>query len=100
MRCFFMMGEKPDLDRLRAFLAAQRQSDGGYGPNPGAAADPGSTYFCSIMLYWARKLDGEPAITETAGFVPLFDGQTLDGWEGDTRSGRPRTARSSATRRG
>lgn len=84
MRCLYMLGEKPDLDRLRSFLASHRQSDGGYGPKPGAAADPGSSYFCSIMLYWARKLDGEPAITETVGFVPLFNGQTLDGWEGNT----------------
>ena len=84
MRCLFIMGEKPDLDRLRSFVGSRRQSDGGYGPNPGAAADPGSTYFCSIMLHWARKLDGEPSITETVGFVPLFDGQTLDGWEGNT----------------
>ncbi len=84
MRCLFMLGEKPDLDRLRGFIAARRQSDGGYAANPGAAAEPGSTYFCSIMLDWARKLDGEPSITETVGFVPLFDGQTLDGWEGDT----------------
>ncbi len=84
MRCLFMLGEKPDLDRLRGFIGARRQSDGGYGPNPGAAADPGSTYLCSIMLHWARKLDGEPSITETIGFVPIFDGQSLDGWEGDT----------------
>ncbi|HEY2154663.1 MAG TPA: family 16 glycoside hydrolase [Isosphaeraceae bacterium] len=84
MRCLFMLGEKPDLDRLRGFLGSRRQSDGGYGLNPGAVADPGSTYFCSIMLHWARKLDGEPSITETIGFIPIFDGQTLDGWEGET----------------
>ncbi len=83
MRCFYMLGEKPDLDRLRGFIAARHQSDGGFGPNPGAPAEPGSTYFCSIMLHWSRLLDGEPSITETVGFVPLFDGQSLDGWEGD-----------------
>jgi acetyl esterase/lipase/prenyltransferase beta subunit len=84
MRCLYMLGEKPDLARLRGLIASRRQSDGGYGPNPGAAADLGSTYFCSIMLHWARLLDGEPSITETVGFVPLFDGQSLDGWEGNT----------------
>jgi len=84
MRAFFMMKEKPDLARLRGYLARHRQSDGGYGPNPGAAADPGATYSCSIMGYWARLLDGEPAIVETAGFAPLFNGKDLDGWEGDS----------------
>ena len=84
MRAFFMMKEKPDLARLRGFIAARRQSDGGYAPNPGGPADLGSTYSCSIMSYWARLLDGEPAIVETAGFVPLFNGKDLAGWEGDS----------------
>ena len=53
-------------------------------PKPGGVADLGGTYFCSIMSYWARQLDGEPAIVETAGFVPLFNGKDLDGWEGDS----------------
>jgi predicted esterase len=83
MRCFYMMGEPPDLERLRGFLARHRQSDGGYRSTLGGAADLGGTYSCSIMLHWARRLEGEPSIIETVGFVPLFDGQTLDGWEGD-----------------
>ena len=78
MRAFFMMKEKPDLGRLRGYIARHRQSDGGYAPTPGGAADLGGTYSCSIMRYWARQLDGEPAIVETAGFVPLFNGKDLD----------------------
>jgi dienelactone hydrolase len=84
MRAFFMLKEKPDLGRLRAYIAKYRQSDGGYAPTPGGVADVGATYFCSIMSYWARQLDGEPAIVETAGFVPLFNGKDLTGWEGDS----------------
>ncbi len=83
MRCFFMLKEKPDLDRLRGYLARHRQSDGGYGPTPGAPSSPGGTYTCSIMGHWARLLDGEPALVETAGFVPLFNGKDLAGWEGE-----------------
>lgn len=83
MRAFFMLKEKPDLARLRAFIAPRRQSDGGYAAKPGGAADPSSTYTSSIMLMWARLLDGEPAVVETAGFVPMFNGKDLDGWEGD-----------------
>jgi predicted esterase len=84
MRCFFMMKEKPDLARLKGYLTSFRQTDGGYAPGPGAASDLGTTYFCSIMNHWARRLDGEPAIVETAGFVPLFNGKDLTGWEGDS----------------
>ncbi len=84
MRAFFMMKEKPDLARLRGYLAKHRQSDGGYAPTPGGVADIGGTYFCSIMSYWARQLEGEPVSVETAGFAPLFNGKDLNGWEGDT----------------
>jgi acetyl esterase/lipase len=84
MRCFAMLKEKPDLARLRGWIAKHRQSDGGYSSAPGGAADSGGTYTCLIMLYWARLLDGEPAITETIGFTPLFNGKDLYGWEGDT----------------
>jgi len=84
MRAFFMMKEKPDIVKLRGFLASHRNSDGGFGPKPGAPSDLSGTYFCSIMGYWARLLDGEPAILETAGFTPLFNGKDLSGWEGDS----------------
>jgi acetyl esterase/lipase/prenyltransferase beta subunit len=83
MRCFYMLGEKPDLDRLRGYIARHRQSDGGSAGAPGGAADGGGTYTCSIMLHWARRLEGEPSIIETAGMIPLFDGHTLEGWDGD-----------------
>jgi dienelactone hydrolase/prenyltransferase beta subunit len=84
MRAFYMLKEKPDLDRLLAYVAKHRQSDGGYGPAPGKPADLGSTYTAMIMTRWARQLSGEPPVVETAGFIPLFNGKDLTGWEGDT----------------
>lgn len=83
MRCFFMLKEKPDLDRLAGFLARHRQSDGGFAPGPGKPSDLGSTYTASIMRYWSRQLGGEPALVESAGFAPLFNGHDLTGWQGD-----------------
>ena len=78
-----MMGEPPDLERLRSFLARHRQSDGGYRSTLGGAADLGGTYSCSIMLHWARRLGKvSHRSSNTVGFV-LFGGRALDGWEGD-----------------
>jgi acetyl esterase/lipase len=84
MRCFFMLKEAPDLEKLRGFIARCRQSDGGYATRPGLEADPGGTYYATTILRWVRLLGGEPALVETTGFVPLFDGKDLNGWEGDT----------------
>jgi acetyl esterase/lipase len=84
MRLFFMLKEKPDLERLRQYLSKHRASDGGYAPALGQAESPGGTYFCAIMNLWARQLDGEPTLFETAGFVPLTSGKDLTGWEGDS----------------
>jgi poly(3-hydroxybutyrate) depolymerase/prenyltransferase beta subunit len=83
MRCFYMLGEKPDIDRLLAYVARHRQTDGGYGPAPGKPSDLGSTYFALIMIRWARQLRGEPPLVETAGFQPLSGGSDLARWEGD-----------------
>ena len=84
MRFFFMTKEKPDLDRLVKFVGRCRHSDGDYGPRPDAEATLGGTYFATIILHWARRLNGEPAFPETAGFQSLFNGKDLTGWDGDT----------------
>ncbi len=84
VRGFFMMREKPDLSKLLGFIARHRNADGGYGTEPGGASSLSGTYYATIMIRWSRILRGEPALVETAGFVPLFDGKSLDGWEGDT----------------
>jgi len=83
MRFFFMSKKAPDLDRLSRFVARCRHEDGSYGVRPG---DPtgGGTYFATILSHWARVLNSEPALLETAGFRPLFNGKDLAGWEGDS----------------
>ena len=83
MRSLFMMKQSPDLEALKSYLAKHRQQDGGYASAPGKD-DGGGTYYVTTVNRWARLLSGEPAVVETVGFTPLFDGKTLDGWEGDT----------------
>ena len=80
-----MANETPDLDRLdgvRRPLPARRRRLRRPARRPRRA--PAGTYFATIILRWARLLNGEPALVETAGFQPLFNGKDLDGWEGDT----------------
>jgi prenyltransferase beta subunit len=52
MRCFWMMKEKPDAARLKAFVAKCRNADGGYGVAPGKESAVSSTYFAGIILHW------------------------------------------------
>ena len=72
-----------DLDALRSFIAACRNPDGSFRNRPDAPVeDRSATYFAAILHQWSRELDHLPAVVETAGFQPLFDGRTLTGWEG------------------
>jgi acetyl esterase/lipase/prenyltransferase beta subunit len=83
MRAVYLLKERPDLDRLRAFIASCRKPNGLYSNTPEGEGSVGATYYASIITYWSRKLEGQPAVVETAGFVPLFNGRDLTGWEGD-----------------
>jgi acetyl esterase/lipase/prenyltransferase beta subunit len=82
MRALYMLHEKPDQERLLAFIARCRQSDGSYASTPGGGGDLSATYTATIVLYWLRLLNGLPAVVETAGYVPLINGD-LSSWEGD-----------------
>jgi poly(3-hydroxybutyrate) depolymerase len=84
MRAFYMLKEQPDLERLRGFLAHCRQPSGAYAVQPRGEGDLTGTYYATTILKWVRLLGNEPALVETAGFVPLFNGKDLAGWEGDT----------------
>jgi prenyltransferase beta subunit len=84
MRAFFMLKEKPDVERLVGFIASCRHDDGSYSVTPGGPGNLGATYFATIILRWLRLLDGKPPVLETAAFSPLFNGKDLDGWEGNT----------------
>ncbi len=84
MRAFYMLGEKPDVERLLGFIARCRQSDGSYSNVPGGTGDLGGAYTATIVIRWLRLLDKARPVIETAGFVPLFNGKDLTGWEGNT----------------
>lgn len=84
MRAFFMLKEAPDLDAVRGFIDRCRKDDGSYSTAPGGPGDLGGTYYATTVLRWVKILGGEPGFVETVGFVPLFNGKDLTGWEGDT----------------
>ncbi len=83
MRAMFMLHERPDIDRLLAFVARCRKSDGSYSATPGGEGSLGGSYLATIIVYWSRQLMGLPAVVETAGFTPLVSGDSLEGWDGD-----------------
>jgi prenyltransferase beta subunit/predicted esterase len=83
MRALYMLHERPDIERLLAFIARCRQSDGSYASKPGDSGDLGGTYTATIVIYWVRQLLGIPTVVETAGLTPLVNGKGLPGWEGD-----------------
>jgi hypothetical protein len=56
VRAFYMLRERPDLPRLREFVAQCRNADGGYGPSPGQPSTGAATYNASIVLHWAEEL--------------------------------------------
>jgi prenyltransferase beta subunit len=85
MRALYMMREKPDLDRLLAYVARCRQSDGSYASAPGGTGSLAATYTATIVIFWSRLLSNLPPVVETAGFTPLVKGSDLTGWEGDTQ---------------
>jgi hypothetical protein len=84
MRCLYMLRERPDAERLRAYIAHCRQPDGSYAVAPGGRGNLGATYFAAIILRWLRLLDGAPPVLEANAFAPLFNGTDLEGWEGNT----------------
>jgi predicted esterase len=85
MRCLFMLREKPDVDRLMAFVSRCRKADGSYSNVPDGSGDLGGSYLGTIITFWTRQLVGLPAVVETAGFTPLVHGNDMAGWDGDTQ---------------
>jgi prenyltransferase beta subunit len=52
-RSLHMLKAKPaDPDRVRAFIAKCRNTDGGYGVAPGLLSSASGTYFAAIILHW------------------------------------------------
>ena len=76
VRALYMMNARPDLAKLRGFIAKFRQPNGTFG-------DLGTSYTALVISRWADLLEGQEPRPETAGFKPLFNGQNLDGWDGE-----------------
>ncbi|WZO95860.1 family 16 glycoside hydrolase [Isosphaeraceae bacterium EP7] len=83
MRGFYMLKQLPNLDAVRAYVARHATADGAFAQAPGGVSDVGGTYTAAILTYWANLLEHKPPFVETAGFTPLFDGKSLNGWEGN-----------------
>lgn len=54
LRSFHMLGEVPDVARVRAFIARCRNADGGYGVSPGQSSSVSATYFAAVILHWLK----------------------------------------------
>jgi prenyltransferase beta subunit len=58
MRAFMLLKEKPaDVKKLREFLAAHHNKDGGYGIKPGEASNMSGAYYCTIVTKWLDDLE-------------------------------------------
>jgi prenyltransferase beta subunit len=55
LRALHMLKEKPDVAKLREFIAKCRNADGGYGVAPGDKSSVGGTYFAGIVLHWLEE---------------------------------------------
>jgi prenyltransferase beta subunit len=56
MRAFHMLREKPDVERLKAFISRCRNADGGYGMAPGQPSSASTTYFAAVITYWLAQM--------------------------------------------
>ena len=55
MRAFHLLGEKPDVDKLKGFLTSCRNKDGGYGVAPGQPSTVSGTYYVAAIGQWLEK---------------------------------------------
>ena len=83
MRALYLMKERPNLESLRKFVAGAMGSNGLYSGSPKTPGDLGTSYTALILLRWADLLEGVEPRVETAGFKPLFNGNDMEGWDGE-----------------
>lgn len=58
MRAFHLLKTPPnDVAKLRAFLAACRNKDGGYGVAPGQPSTVGAVYYAAIITKWLDEME-------------------------------------------
>ncbi len=57
-RALVLLAERPASPTgLRAFVAACRNADGGYGVRPGDPSGAGPTYYAAIVLHWLADME-------------------------------------------
>jgi hypothetical protein len=58
MRALLLLKEKPkDVKKLRAFIAAHRNRDGGYATKPGEKSNMSGAYYGTIISKWLDELE-------------------------------------------
>jgi hypothetical protein len=58
MRALYLLKAKPaDPAKLRALIAKYRNTDGGYGVEPGKLSNMSGTYYAITVLHWLAELD-------------------------------------------
>jgi hypothetical protein len=58
MRAMYLLKEKPkDVKKLREFIAARRNKDGGYATEPGGKSTVSGAYYAAIISHWLDELE-------------------------------------------
>lgn len=58
MRAFYLLKQKPkDVKKLREFVAARRNKDGGYATEPGGKSSMSGAYYAAIITHWLDELE-------------------------------------------
>jgi prenyltransferase beta subunit len=59
MRALMLLKEKPrEAQKLRAYIEAHRNKDGGYATKPGDPSSMSGVYYCAIVSKWLNEPDG------------------------------------------
>lgn len=60
MRAFVLLKEKPNArNKLREFIDAHRNKDGGYAVKPGDKSSMSGAYYCTIITKWLDEMSGK-----------------------------------------
>lgn len=60
MRALMLLKEKPkDVKKLRAFVEAHRNKDGGYATKPGDKSSMSGVYYCAIVSKWLDDMEAK-----------------------------------------
>jgi hypothetical protein len=60
MRALMLLKEKPkDVKKLREFIDAHRNKDGGYATKPGERSSASGVYYCTIISKWLDEMEAK-----------------------------------------